>query len=370
VSEPYFENRPNTDLTGLQSALVRYFGKLIKFIGEVQNAPVLPDVGPGAGTYGGGSSFIESVTLDDQGRVTALTSDVPTSTPSGAAGGDLGGTYPNPEVAAITETSGPDQLTIGAVADGEFTRRVGSTLVGATPTRPVTLRGFRSLDPGGAFSAASTRIHWAGLCASNAGVWVDAVSSAAVQAAAGGMAYAYPEHFETARTINRLVISTRGRGGAAGGNVRLGVYANTTLSSGSFAGSDYPGARLGQSSNLAYPAGADSLMESVGLSIAVGAGEKVWFVFVQDAAGVTGAYSLFGYGRGSLFPFLGFTIDAVSPTTIPQDNATAGVCWRHSITYTGTESFPDPFPQTSPVVGVQAASGTIVHPAVGFGFQA
>lgn len=234
----------------------------------------------------------------------------------------------------------------------------------------VTIRGFRSLDPGGAFAAASTRIHWAGLHASNAGVWVDSVGSNALQAAAGGMAYAYSEYFEENAIINRLVISTRGRGGAAGGNVRLGVYSNTTLASGSFAGTDYPGTLLGESANLAYPAGADSLMESVGLSIPATAREKRWFVFVQDAAGVTGAYSLFGYARGALFPFLGFTIDAVSPTTIPQDNATAGVCWRHSITYTGTESFPSTFPQTSPVVGVQAAAGTIVHPAVGFGRQA
>lgn len=53
---------------------------------------------------------------------------VPTS---GTAAGDLAGTYPNPEVAAIHETSGPTQLTFGAIADGEFVKRVGSTLVGA-----------------------------------------------------------------------------------------------------------------------------------------------------------------------------------------------------------------------------------------------
>ncbi len=46
------------------------------------------------------------------------------------AGGDLSGTYPDPSVSAITTTSGPASLTIGAVADGEYLRRVGGTLVG------------------------------------------------------------------------------------------------------------------------------------------------------------------------------------------------------------------------------------------------
>lgn len=52
----------------------------------------LPNTGPGAATYGGGGDFIESVTLDAQGRVTALTTGTP-------GGGSIGGTIAVNQVA-------------------------------------------------------------------------------------------------------------------------------------------------------------------------------------------------------------------------------------------------------------------------------
>jgi len=53
-------------------------------------------------------------------------------TPTGSASGQLGGTYPGPDVRGIRETTGPTLLTIGAIYDGQVLVRAGSTLIGSS----------------------------------------------------------------------------------------------------------------------------------------------------------------------------------------------------------------------------------------------
>src|SRR5260221_11841733 len=67
----------------------------------------------------------------------------------GPAGGDLGGSYPNPTVVAIEETGDPQRLAIGVIPVNTVLARVGTTVVGVAPTFPPA--GAASGDLGGTY---------------------------------------------------------------------------------------------------------------------------------------------------------------------------------------------------------------------------
>lgn len=54
--------------------------------------------------------------------------------PTGPASGQLGGTYPGPDVRGMRESGGPTLLTIGTILDGQILVRYGSAVVGSSVT--------------------------------------------------------------------------------------------------------------------------------------------------------------------------------------------------------------------------------------------
>ncbi len=240
---------------------------------------------------------------------------------------------------------------------------------------PIYWTGLLSQDQGGAFAAASTRVHFAGLHAgSGAQALVGQTTNLFQSVGAGQMAYAIPQFFPRAGRITRLVTRTNGTTGNAGTpRLKMGVYTSGVLGGSSvFAGSPYPADRQAQSSDLNLGGGgvgpANLLLESL-INVNVDAGTYRWFVVVWNAQAVTNQHAILGLARYALAPIHGYSLDATTPTTIDQDALTFGVGFRHAITYVTSDDLPNPFPQTSPASLTGGATVSVVNvPAIGFGW--
>ncbi len=107
---------------------------------------------PPAADWSNNSHKITAVAHGAGANEAATFDQIPTALPpNGSASGDLGGSYPSPTVAAIHETTGPTKLTIGSIPDGDYLVRSGSTLIGGSPTPGGPPTGAAGGDLGGIY---------------------------------------------------------------------------------------------------------------------------------------------------------------------------------------------------------------------------
>jgi len=103
----------------------------IQLAGQLGGTAASPDVRGLRETLG--PTLLALGTIGD-GQILKRVGSVLQGTAEGVAlAGQIGGTIASPDVRGLRETSGPALLTYGAVADGQYLKRSGSSVIGANP---------------------------------------------------------------------------------------------------------------------------------------------------------------------------------------------------------------------------------------------